>query len=141
MLTVLSTVLGFVPFLVGSREGFWYPMAMGTIGGLIMSLAGIYFFLPLFLGMGKKGKRRRSRNEKGESPPARPVTAIGKLPQKIKALFARVARTTPAPYKERLIDTILQPGHRVRISSFPVPPGSPGLFPGDHHDLDIHVFR
>ena len=54
MLTVLSTVLGFVPFLVGAREGFWYPMAMGTIGGLVMSLAGIYFFLPLFMGIGRR---------------------------------------------------------------------------------------
>ena len=61
MLTVLSTVLGFVPFLVGAREGFWYPMAMGTIGGLVMSLAGIYFFLPLFMGIG--------RREAGDAPP------------------------------------------------------------------------
>lgn len=48
MLTVLSTVLGFVPFLIGEKEGLWYPLAMGTIGGLLFSLIGIFFFLPAF---------------------------------------------------------------------------------------------
>ena len=90
MLTVLSTVLGFVPFLVGSREGFWYPMAMGTIGGLIMSLAGIYFFLPLFLGMGKREKGDAPETKKAKVRLRDRLRAIGKLPQKIKALFARL---------------------------------------------------
>ena len=49
-LTIISTVLGFIPFMVGlDRESFWFPLAAGTIGGLIMSFIGIYLFLPLFL--------------------------------------------------------------------------------------------
>lgn len=48
-LTVVSTILGFVPFLVGTgKEAFWYTLASGTIGGLIMSVIGIFFFLPIF---------------------------------------------------------------------------------------------
>ena len=47
MLTVLSTVLGFIPFIVGTEaESFWFPMAVGTIGGLVMSLVGVVLFLP-----------------------------------------------------------------------------------------------
>ncbi|MDR0573011.1 MAG: efflux RND transporter permease subunit [Tannerella sp.] len=49
-LTIISTILGFIPFMVGlDKEAFWFPLAAGTIGGLIMSLAGIFFYLPLFL--------------------------------------------------------------------------------------------
>lgn len=48
-LTVVSTVLGFIPFMVGEeKEGFWFPLAAGTIGGLLMSLVGIFFYLPVF---------------------------------------------------------------------------------------------
>jgi len=49
-LTIISTILGFIPFMVGlGKESFWFPLAAGTIGGLVMSLVGVYFFLPLFL--------------------------------------------------------------------------------------------
>ena len=48
-LTVVSTILGFIPFMVGTgKEGFWFPLAAGTIGGLIMSILGIFIFLPIF---------------------------------------------------------------------------------------------
>ncbi|MDH6534677.1 efflux RND transporter permease subunit [Parabacteroides sp. 52] len=48
-LTVISTVLGFIPFMVGTaKEAFWFPLAAGTIGGLIMSVIGIFVYLPLF---------------------------------------------------------------------------------------------
>ena len=48
-LTVTSTILGFVPFMVGmEKEGFWFPLAAGTIGGLIMSVIGVFIFLPVF---------------------------------------------------------------------------------------------
>ena len=51
-LTVVSTILGFIPFMVGlDKEGFWFPLAAGTIGGLVMSVIGIFFLLPpLVLG-------------------------------------------------------------------------------------------
>lgn len=48
-LTVISTILGFIPFLLGAdKEAFWFPLAAGTIGGLAMSLLGIFLYLPLF---------------------------------------------------------------------------------------------
>lgn len=47
ILTVLSTVLGFIPFLIGdTQEGFWFPLAAGTMGGLIFSMTAILFLLP-----------------------------------------------------------------------------------------------
>ena len=30
------------------KEGFWFPLAAGTIGGLVMSVIGIFFYLPIF---------------------------------------------------------------------------------------------
>jgi multidrug efflux pump subunit AcrB len=49
-LTIISTILGFIPFMVGTqKEAFWFPLAAGTIGGLIMSFIGIFVFLPLFI--------------------------------------------------------------------------------------------
>ncbi|MDR1336550.1 MAG: efflux RND transporter permease subunit [Tannerella sp.] len=48
-LTVVSTVLGFIPFMLGeTKEAFWFPLAAGTIGGLLMSIAGIFVYLPVF---------------------------------------------------------------------------------------------
>ena len=35
MLTVMSTVLGLVPFLTGGEDSaFWFSLAVGTMGGL-----------------------------------------------------------------------------------------------------------
>ena len=49
-LTIVSTILGFIPFMIGNeKEGFWFPLAAGTIGGLIMSVIGVFFFLPIFV--------------------------------------------------------------------------------------------
>lgn len=48
-LTVISTILGFIPFMLGpDKEAFWFPLAAGTIGGLVMSIAGIFIYLPIF---------------------------------------------------------------------------------------------
>lgn len=50
LLTVLSTVLGFIPFLIGdTKEGFWFPLAAGTMGGLVMSLSAIFILLPILI--------------------------------------------------------------------------------------------
>ena len=54
LLTIVSTVLGFVPFLIGEKQPFWFALAAGTIGGLIFSLIGIIFYLPVFLRIGDK---------------------------------------------------------------------------------------
>lgn len=57
VLTVVSTILGFIPFLIGEhKEAFWFPLAVGTIGGLVVSFLATFLFLPLFMGVGKKLK-------------------------------------------------------------------------------------
>lgn len=49
MLTVVSTILGFIPFVKdGQNEVFWFALGAGTIGGLLFSLLGILVYLPLF---------------------------------------------------------------------------------------------
>jgi len=54
-LTVISTVLGLFPFMIGQyKEAFWYPLAVGTIGGLIISLIATFSYLPLFMGVARK---------------------------------------------------------------------------------------
>ena len=53
-LTVISTIAGFIPFMVGTgKEAFWFPLAAGTTGGLVLSVIGIFVFLPIFT-LGKK---------------------------------------------------------------------------------------
>ena len=51
-LTILSTVLGLVPFIWGGQnEVFWFAFAAGAIGGLLFSIVAILVYLPLFLKM------------------------------------------------------------------------------------------
>ncbi|PKQ66534.1 hypothetical protein BZG01_10945 [Labilibaculum manganireducens] len=50
LLTIVSTILGLVPFLLsGQNEVFWFALAAGTIGGLLFSLLAIIFYLPLWV--------------------------------------------------------------------------------------------
>lgn len=51
LLTILSTVLGMIPFLIDGPDDqpFWYSLAVGTIGGLIFSIVPIFLFLPCVL--------------------------------------------------------------------------------------------
>ncbi|GIV37710.1 MAG: multidrug efflux pump protein [Cyclobacteriaceae bacterium] len=50
MLTVLSTCMGLVPFLLGGQhEVFWYALAAGTIGGLIFSVLLVVLVLPVWM--------------------------------------------------------------------------------------------
>ncbi len=59
LLTLLSTVLGLIPFLSGGKkEAFWFSLAAGTIGGLIFSIIAIVVILPLFV-RGIRPKRPR----------------------------------------------------------------------------------
>ncbi|MFO7616100.1 MAG: efflux RND transporter permease subunit [Bacteroidales bacterium] len=62
-LTVLSTVLGLVPFIAeGQDEVFWFALAAGTMGGLLFSVLAILVFLPAFLPL--KKRRGRLGNER-----------------------------------------------------------------------------
>ncbi len=48
-LTILSTVLGLVPFLFdGPSEVFWFPFSIGTISGLLFSFFALVLYLPVF---------------------------------------------------------------------------------------------
>ncbi len=50
LLTIISTILGFVPFMVGlDKESFWFPLAAGTVGGLIFSLVSLFLLFPLLV--------------------------------------------------------------------------------------------
>ena len=69
-LTVVSTILGFVPFMIGEKTSFWFPLAAGTIGGLAMSVVGIFFYLPVFSlkrkwlpARKRKGGKRKIKDE------------------------------------------------------------------------------
>lgn len=50
ILTVLSTCLGLVPFLIGGQhEVFWFALAIGTIGGLTLSVLMVLVVLSVLL--------------------------------------------------------------------------------------------
>lgn len=50
-LTIFSTVLGMIPFLIdgADEQPFWYSLAVGTIGGLSFSIIPLVVFLPLVM--------------------------------------------------------------------------------------------
>jgi multidrug efflux pump subunit AcrB len=49
-LTKLSTIIGLIPFLLtGKEERFWFALAVGTIGGLVFSLIGLFIYQPIML--------------------------------------------------------------------------------------------
>jgi multidrug efflux pump subunit AcrB len=60
LLTIISTICGFVPFLYeGSETPFWFSLAVGTIGGLTMSVFAVFVVLPVLLS---KKKRAYEKN-------------------------------------------------------------------------------
>jgi multidrug efflux pump subunit AcrB len=63
-LTVLSTVLGLVPFITeGEDEVFWFSLAAGTMGGLVFSVLAIMVFLPAFLPLGSRKRHKPETTE------------------------------------------------------------------------------
>ncbi|WP_186756046.1 efflux RND transporter permease subunit [Echinicola salinicaeni] len=57
LLTVLSTCFGLIPFIMeGQNEIFWFSLAIGTIGGLVFSMVGVFLALPVFLWRKGSGK-------------------------------------------------------------------------------------
>lgn len=49
VLSIFSTILGFIPFITdGEDEAFWFSLGVGTIGGLVFSIIGVFIYLPLF---------------------------------------------------------------------------------------------
>ncbi len=51
LLTVLSTALGLVPFLIDGADGneFWFSFAIGSISGLSFSLLALVLFMPILM--------------------------------------------------------------------------------------------
>ena len=48
-LTIISTILGLIPFLTdGPEEVFWFDFAVGTISGMLFSIIAVIFILPVF---------------------------------------------------------------------------------------------
>ncbi len=54
-LTVLSTLLGMVPFLIDKKDDndFWFTFAVGSMGGLIFSILAYVFVMPILLNFNK----------------------------------------------------------------------------------------
>lgn len=54
-LTIISTILGLIPFLTdGPEEVFWFDFALGTISGMLFSVLAVIFILPIFCVRRKK---------------------------------------------------------------------------------------
>ena len=53
LLTILSTALGLIPFLLDGpdEQPFWYSLAMATIEGLLVSVIAIVLVMPVFLNL------------------------------------------------------------------------------------------
>ncbi|MBQ7811633.1 MAG: efflux RND transporter permease subunit [Bacteroidales bacterium] len=50
LLTIISTVLGLIPFLTdGPEEVFWFDFAVGTISGMLFSIIAVVLVLPVFV--------------------------------------------------------------------------------------------
>jgi multidrug efflux pump subunit AcrB len=55
LLSIVATIVGLVPFLLtGKDERFWFPLAAGTIGGLLFSLIGLFIYQPIMLRKGRE---------------------------------------------------------------------------------------
>ncbi|MFR9502734.1 MAG: efflux RND transporter permease subunit [Rikenellaceae bacterium] len=52
LLTVLSTALGLIPFLMDGKadnNSFWFSFAIGSISGLLFSVVAMVFFMPILM--------------------------------------------------------------------------------------------
>ena len=55
MLTILSTVLGLIPFLFdGEHAPFWFSFAVGVMSGMLFSVIAIVLIMPVFFPLSKK---------------------------------------------------------------------------------------
>lgn len=78
LLTIMSTCFGLIPFIIeGQNEVFWFSLAIGTIGGLIFSMIGVFWVLPVLLW------------KKGAVVGEKDVSAAKKPSRKRKWLFFR----------------------------------------------------
>ncbi len=53
LLTVASTIVGLIPFLMdGAKERFWFSFALGSVGGLLFSLVALVLVMPMLVRRG-----------------------------------------------------------------------------------------
>ena len=66
MLTIISTILGLIPFLFdGPEEVFWFAFATGTIGGMAFSVLALILYLPVFCFRVKRpGRKSKTHPER-----------------------------------------------------------------------------
>lgn len=51
-LTILSTILGLIPFFIDGKDSpFWFSFAVGATGGLLFSIVALVFVMPIFLAL------------------------------------------------------------------------------------------
>lgn len=61
-LTVLSTILGLVPFFIDGKDSpFWYSFAVGSTGGLLFSIVALVLVMPIFLNLSTQKNMRLMR--------------------------------------------------------------------------------
>lgn len=59
MLTILSTVLGLIPFLFDGRQSqFWFSFAVGVMSGMLFSVIAIVMVMPVFFPMEERKRRK-----------------------------------------------------------------------------------
>ena len=65
LLTIISTVLGLVPFLIDGpkAEPFWFSFTIGTIGGLLFSIIALVFFMPILMPLQLQPKMTKKQTE------------------------------------------------------------------------------
>lgn len=57
-LTIISTILGLVPFLFdGPEEVFWFAFAIAAISGTLFSIIALMVYLPIFMPMDNQPKK------------------------------------------------------------------------------------
>lgn len=62
ILTILSTVLGLIPFLYdGPNEVFWFAFALAAMSGTAFSLIALIVYMPVFIPIRKKDDRKPTR--------------------------------------------------------------------------------
>lgn len=60
-LTIVSTILGLVPFFIDNETNdFWFSFAVGTSGGLLFSVVALVFIMPIFMPLKTKKRSRKS---------------------------------------------------------------------------------
>lgn len=58
LLTIISTILGLIPFLYdGPEEVFWFAFAIAAISGTAFSIIALLVYMPIFMPLGKTSKK------------------------------------------------------------------------------------